>query len=141
MTEYLRLGEEWRRAERLASVDTLGGTVSHEIRNALGALCLHVDLLEDVLDQEYASPRSQTHAVLAEIKTGLTRLQEIVHDSLALVRLQHLQREPVDLGTFLATVLQEFQGSCAAHGIIVRSQGSPCLERRSCTGQPSDVRL
>lgn len=121
--EYIRLEEELRCAERLALMDTLGGTVSHEIRNALGALCLHVDLLEEILCQEHTSLRPQTHEVLTDIKTGLTRLQEIVHDSLLLVRLQHLQREPVDLGTFLATVIQELQVSCAAHGIIVRIQG------------------
>jgi signal transduction histidine kinase len=54
--------------------------VSHEIRNPLSAIYLHVDLLEEELRQP--SPESPTTMAeaLIEIKTQLARLDDLLQD-------------------------------------------------------------
>lgn len=49
MAERRRLEHEAQRAQHFALLGRLAAGVSHEIRNPLGAIFLHVDLLEEEL--------------------------------------------------------------------------------------------
>ena len=86
MAERQRLEREAQRAEHFALLGRLAAGISHEIRNPLGAVFLHVDLLAEELQQP--SPESPTvlAEALAEIKTNLVRLDDLVQDYLSLVR-------------------------------------------------------
>ena len=90
MAERQRLEREAQRAEHFALLGRLAAGVSHEIRNPLGAVFLHVDLLAEELQQP--SPESPTvlAEALAEIKTNLVRLDDLVQDYLSLVRVRSI---------------------------------------------------
>jgi PAS domain S-box-containing protein len=92
-----RLEREARRAEHFALLGRLAAGISHEIRNPLGAVVLHVDLLEEELQQPSPDSSADVHDTLAEIKTNLARVDDLVQDYLSLVRVAALERSPCDL--------------------------------------------
>jgi PAS domain S-box-containing protein len=127
MTARQHLEEELRRAEHLALLGKLAAGVAHEIRNPLGAIFLHTDLLEEELQQFPVDLRPLIAEPLAEIRTELTRLHEIVEDYLSLARLQRLECVLTDLGAFMAAFVQEIQPRCATHGITLHCAGAGAL--------------
>src|SRR5262249_57053596 len=101
MAERQRLEREAQRAQHFALLGRLAAGVSHEIRNPLAALFLHVDLLEEELQQPTPESAGQVTEVLAEIRMNLARLEDLVQDYLTLVRTSQLERTPQDLGAAL----------------------------------------
>src|SRR4030095_16995184 len=93
-----RLQREAQRAEHFALLGRLAAGVSHEIRNPLGAIFLHVDLLTEELQQPTPDSLAVVAEAFTEIKTNLARLDDLVQDYLSLVRVGHIQREVQDLG-------------------------------------------
>src|SRR4029453_7615105 len=92
MAERQRLEREAQRAQHFALLGRLAAGVSHEIRNPLAALFLHVDLLEEELQQPTPESAAQVTEVLAEIRMNLARLEDLVQDYLTLVRPPQLAR-------------------------------------------------
>src|SRR5262245_61383128 len=76
-----------RGAAHFVTLGRLAAGLSHEIRNPLGTLFLHIDLLEE----EFRDPTPESPTVIlqtfGEIRTALTRLDALVQDYLSLVRL------------------------------------------------------
>ena len=107
LTERKRVEETLRRTESLALLGKLAAGVSHEIRNPLGAITLNMDLLEEELQELLPERPAQIAEPLAEVKTQLTRLDNLVQDYLSLARIASLQREPTDMGAFVDMFLQE----------------------------------
>jgi PAS domain S-box-containing protein len=127
LTERKRVEETLRRTESLALLGKLAAGVSHEIRNPLGAIVLHVDLLEEELEVLLPECPAQIAEPLAEIKTQLTRLDNLVQDYLSLARLASLQREPTDIGTFIDDFLKEVASQVAQRGVTLRREGPASL--------------
>jgi hypothetical protein len=123
MAERQRLEREAQRAQHFALLGRLAAGVSHEIRNPLGAVFLHVDLLEEELQQPTPDSPAQVGQSLAEIKTQLARLDELVQDYLSLVRVATIQREPQDLGAAVQAWAAEMQGLLAARGVALQLHG------------------
>ena len=73
MAERQRLERDAQRVAHFALLGRLAAGLSHELRNPLGVIMLHVELLEEELRQP--SPDSATAIALAltEIKTHLAR--------------------------------------------------------------------
>jgi signal transduction histidine kinase len=122
-----RAEEERHRLERAAQLAThfarlgrLAAGVSHEIRNPLAAIFLHVDLLEEELRQPSPDGSAEITQCLTEIRTQLTRLEELVQEYLTLVRVASIETTPQDLGAAVQTWATEMQGLAAAHGVSVR---------------------
>jgi len=63
------LEREAQRVQHFALLGRLVAGMSHEIRNPLGAIVLHVDLLEEELRQLSADSADEVAQALAEIKT------------------------------------------------------------------------
>src|ERR671930_2351801 len=101
MAERQRLEREAQRAQHFALLGRLAAGVLHEIRNPLAALFLHVDLLEEELQQPTSESADQVSQVLAEIRMNLARLEDLVQDYLTLVRTSQIERTPQDLGAAL----------------------------------------
>ena len=72
--------------------------LSHEIRNPLGAVFPHVDVLTEELQQPSPDSSTQVAETLTEIKTQLARLDDLVQDYLSLVRIGSMARTVQDLG-------------------------------------------
>jgi signal transduction histidine kinase len=121
--ERRRLEREAQQAQHFALLGRLAAGVSHEIRNPLGAIFLHVDLLEEELYQPSPDSPAQIAQSLAEIKTHLARLEDLVQDYLSLVCVAHIERTPQDLGVAVQAWAAEWQGLAAAHGVTLRLDG------------------
>ena len=121
------LEREAQRVQHFALLGRLAAGVSHEIRNPLGAIVLHVDLLEEELRQPSVNSAAAVAQALAEIKTQLARLEDLVQDYLSLVRVGHMERTPQDLEVALHTWAREWQTLAAARGMTFQVEGVAAL--------------
>jgi signal transduction histidine kinase len=123
IAERQRLEREAQRAQQFALLGRLAAGVSHEIRNPLAALFLHVDLLEEELQQPTPGSAAQVAQVLAEIRTQLARLEDLVQNYLTLVRASQSERTPQDLGAALHAGAVEWQQLAKRQGVLLRLEG------------------
>jgi PAS domain S-box-containing protein len=123
MAERQRLEGEAQRAQHFALLGRLAAGVSHEIRNPLGAIFLHVDLLEEELQQPTPESPSQIAQALLEIRMQMGRLDELVQDYLSLVRVANIELQPQDLGVCVQAWGAEMQAQAAAQGVTLQLQG------------------
>jgi signal transduction histidine kinase len=60
---------------------------------------------------------------LAEVKTDLARLEDLVQDYLSLARVAHLATTPQDLGATVQTWAKEWQALATAQGVTLQLAG------------------
>jgi signal transduction histidine kinase len=112
-----------RRAEHFATLGRLAAGLSHEIRNPLGTLFLHIDLLEE----EFRDPTPESPTVMqqtfGEIRTALTRLDELVQDYLSLVRVSTIELGVQDVGAAVQAWAAEMQSRAAQQGVTLELEG------------------
>jgi signal transduction histidine kinase len=106
--ERQRLECEAQRTQHFALLGRLAAGVSHEIRNPLSAIFLHVDVLEEELRQPSPESAAELTHTLAEIKTQLARLDDLLQDYLSLARVATIERTPQDLGVAVQAWAQEW---------------------------------
>ena len=123
MAERQRLAQEAQRLQHFALLGRLAAGVSHEIRNPLGAIFLHTDLLEEELRDPSPESAAQMAEALVEIKQQLARLDDLVQDYLSLVRVAQIERTPQDLGAAVRAWATEWQALATAHGSTVQLEG------------------
>lgn len=120
MAERQRLEGEAQRAQHFTMLGRLAAGVSHEIRNPLGAIFLHVDLLEEELQQPTPESPKQIAQALLEIRTQMGRLDELVQDYLSLVRVANIELQPQELGLCVQAWGAEMQAQAAAQGVMLQ---------------------
>ena len=123
IAERQRLEHEAQRAEHFALLGRLAAGVSHEIRNPLGAIFLHVDLLTEELQQPTPGSPAIVTETLTEIKTQLARLDDLVQDYLSLVRVGAIELMPEDLGCAVQAWATEFRALAAPQGVSLQMEG------------------
>jgi signal transduction histidine kinase len=100
-----------RRAENLASLTTLAAGVAHEIKNPLGAISIHLQLLRKALDKKEKRKEPETDALVDKyfsvLNEEVDRLNGIVIDFLFAVRPMSLELCEGDLNA-LISALGEF---------------------------------
>src|SRR5262249_37146789 len=69
--------DDLRRAEYFATLGRLAAGLSHETRNPLGTRFLHIDLLEEELQDPSSESPTMIRQTFGEIRTALTRLDEL----------------------------------------------------------------
>jgi signal transduction histidine kinase len=127
IAERQRLEREAQRVQHFALLGRLAAGVSHEIRNPLAAITLHVDLLTEELQQPSPDSPAIVAETLAEIKMHLARLEDLVQDYLSLVRVGALERTPEDLGHAVQAWATEFQALAAPQGVSLQLEGIAAL--------------
>jgi signal transduction histidine kinase len=123
MAERQRLEGEAQRAQHFTMLGRLAAGVSHEIRNPLGAIFLHVDLLEEELQQPTPESPNQIAQTLLEIRTQMGRLDELVQDYLSLVRVGNIELQPQELGLCVQAWGAEMQAQAVALGVMLQLKG------------------
>jgi signal transduction histidine kinase len=112
-----------RRAHHFATLGRLAAGLSHEIRNPLGTLFLHIDLLEE----EYRDPSPESLTLIpqtfSEIRTALTRLDELVQDYLSLVRVSTIELNVQDMGAAVQAWAAELESRAAQQGVTIQLEG------------------
>ena len=122
IAERQRLERAAQQAEHFALLGRLAAGLSHEIRNPLGAVYLHVDLLAEELC-DLAPTSAEVTQSLTEIKTNLARLDDLLQDYLSLVRVGAIQLVPTDMGVFVTQFAQDMTPALATHGITLQLVG------------------
>jgi two-component system, sporulation sensor kinase E len=105
----------------------LAAGLSHELRNPLGAVVLHIDLLEEILRQPATNSEDEVVQALREIRTNLTRLKDLIQNYLSLVPMGHLERTPQDLGAALHTWARAWQAQATERGMTLQVEGGAAL--------------
>jgi signal transduction histidine kinase len=123
MAARQRFERESQRAQHFALLGRLAAGVSHELRNPLGAAMLHMDLLEEELRQPSPDSAVELAQTLAEIRTQLAHLEDLVQDRLALVRVGQLVRTPQDLGVAIQDWATAWQDLAVASGVRLQVEG------------------
>src|SRR3989442_2729915 len=123
IVERQRLEREAQRAQHFALLGRLAAGVSHEIRNPLSAIFLHVDVLEEELRAPSPDSPAELAQAVAEIKTQLARLEDLVQDYLSLVRVAQIERTPHNLGAAVQGWAVEWQGLAAGRGVTIQVAG------------------
>jgi signal transduction histidine kinase len=112
-----------RRAHHFATLGRLAAGLSHEIRNPLGTLFLHIDLLEE----EFRDPSPESATLIlqtfSDIRTALTRLDELVQDYLSLVRVSTIELNVQDVGAAVQAWAAEMESRAAQQGVTIQLEG------------------
>ena len=112
-----------RRAHHFATLGRLAAGLTHEIRNPLGTLFLHIDLLEE----EFRTPSAESPRLIpqtfSEIRTALARLDALVQDYLSLVRVGTIAPSRQDLGAAVQEWAKEMHSLAVQQGVILDLAG------------------
>jgi signal transduction histidine kinase len=115
--------EVLRRAQHFATLGRLAAGLSHEIRNPLGTLFLHIDLLEEELRDPSPDSATVIDQTFGDIRTALTRLDELVQDYLSLVRVGAIELEVQDVGAAVQTWAAEMHSLAVQQGVTMQLEG------------------
>jgi signal transduction histidine kinase len=124
-----RLEREAQRSQHLMLLGRLAASVSHEIRNPLSAMTLHVELLQEEMRQPSLNSAETIAASFTEITTQLARLHNLVDDYLSLARVATIERTPQDLGAAVEAWAHEWQELMTTKGVTLQ------LDRMTHLGQ------
>ena len=101
ITEKRRVESRLRRAENLASLTTLAAGVAHEIKNPLGSISIHLQLLRKTLAKKNKSSSKTTDKYFDVLKEEIERLNRIVVDFLFAVRPMSLELRRSDINALV----------------------------------------
>lgn len=117
--EQVRLQDELRRSERLASLGKLLAGVAHEVRNPLAAIRSTVQLWQRLPE------RSRTPESLDAIIGAVDRLNDTVTQLLYFSRADGTQREPTDVNSLLSETRELFAAQANSQGVAFRADLGP----------------
>ena len=95
-----------RRAESLASLTTLAAGVAHEIKNPLGSIGIHMQLIQKALSRIDAEEVEQIEGYVDVVNEEVERLNRIVVDFLFAVRPMDTKLEDRDLNAIVHDLLE-----------------------------------
>ena len=119
VTERSLLEERMRRMERYMGLGSLAAGLHHEIKNPLGALSLHVQLLEEKLDNE-ASDGAAEH--LQVLKTEVTRIGEVLESFRDFASSSRLNLQRTDLCALVGRAIRLMQPQAAQQSVVLRAK-------------------
>ncbi|MDR3201075.1 MAG: PAS domain S-box protein [Spirochaetales bacterium] len=94
-----------RRAESLASLTTMTAGVAHEIKNPLGAIGIHIQLIKKALQGKRSVDPKLILKNIDVVSEEVERLNKIVVDFLFAVRPMNIKPERVDLNSLMREIL------------------------------------
>jgi two-component system, sporulation sensor kinase E len=135
ITEKRRKEAQLRRAESLASLTTLAAGVAHEIKNPLGSLSIHVQLIRKALfgREEVETAILERH--LGVVDEEIDRLNKIVVDFLFAVRPMDVQLRESDPGELVESVAEFIGPEADRAGVMVEVAIGENLPRVALDGR------
>ncbi len=95
--------EELVLRERMATLGQITATVSHELRNPLGAMRLALYILE----REKVDYSEQGKKALSQLTRNIARCDHIIEELLDYTRIHNLQCQELDFDSWLVQILEE----------------------------------
>ncbi|WP_053335577.1 two-component system sensor histidine kinase NtrB [Salinispira pacifica] len=109
-----------RRAESLASLTTLAAGVAHEIKNPLGSIGIHIQLMQRTLDANESVKSDDVRSYLDIVNEEVERLNRIVMDFLFAVRPMDIHLEDHDLNALLHEIMDFMKYEVEESGIQLK---------------------
>jgi len=117
-----------RRAESLASLSTLAAGVAHEIKNPLGSIGIHIQLMQKSLQAEDID-RDRVQGYIDVVNEEVSRLNKIVVDFLFAMRPMNVELDDGDLNDVVQGVLDFVQYELESSDIELEVELAPRLPR------------
>lgn len=111
-----------RRAESLASLTTLAAGVAHEIKNPLGSIGIHIQLIQKALRDRRTVDPATIEPFIDVVNEEVERLNRIVVDFLFAVRPMDTKLEENDLNAVVAEVFEFVRYELEEAGIKLREE-------------------
>jgi PAS domain S-box-containing protein len=109
VTEYRKLEEQFRQAQKMEAIGALAGGIAHDFNNILTGVTGYAELA--MTDPTCSA---QVGEFLDEIMKGANRAAELVRQILAFGRRQEQHREPIDLTRVLGEALKLLRATIPA---------------------------
>ncbi|MGA2975599.1 MAG: ATP-binding protein [Spirochaetia bacterium] len=116
-----------RRAESLASLTTLAAGVAHEIKNPLGSMGIHLQLIQKKIAGKDCIEPKDIAQHLGVINEEVDRLNRIVVDFLFAVKPMDTVLEEGDINHVIEELLRFVQPELDQAGVTIESSLSPTL--------------
>jgi signal transduction histidine kinase len=117
ITEKVKREALMRRMENLASLTTLAAGVAHEIKNPLGSLSIHIQLIQKTLASGGAEYNKAIDKYLSVVNEEIGRLNQIVVDFLFAVRPMDMDLRYGDINSLITGVAEFVSFELTAAGI------------------------
>ena len=111
-----RIGDEIEASRRLSASGRITRGVAHEVKNPINAIVLHLQLLQNKLQQ--AEPDTRRHMDI--IDNEIHRLDRVVQILVDFTRPRDLRLEQIDFRRVLEDVAQLAEPDAAQHGVTVQ---------------------
>lgn len=106
-----------RRAESLASLTTLAAGVAHEIKNPLGSIGIHIQLIQRAVEQGGCLDKNTADKYLGIINEEIERLNGIIVDFLFAVRPMDIDLKETDLNALISDLMEFIQYEADQEGV------------------------
>jgi len=106
ITERKKRDGRLRRAENLASLTTLAAGVAHEIKNPLGSISIHIQLMQKSLKRDKLINEETAGKYLEILNEEVERLNNIIVDFLFAVRPMNPTMKKSDINAVLVDLLE-----------------------------------
>jgi PAS domain S-box-containing protein len=117
ITDKRKRDAQFRRAESLASLTTLAAGVAHEIKNPLGAISIHIQLLQKALKARKPVDKENMDHHLKIVTEEIDRLNKIVVDFLFAVRPMDVELREGDPGQVVREVAELLRFEAEGQGV------------------------
>ncbi len=111
-----------RRAESLASLTTLAAGVAHEIKNPLGSIGIHIQLIQKALNLHGCLEKETADRYLDVINEEIERLNGIVVDFLFAVRPMDTDMKRSDLNKVIRSLVEFVKYEAAESNVQVKTE-------------------
>jgi len=115
ITERMLMKEQMWRMEQFASLSTLASGLLHEIKNPLTALSIHVQLLEERLENDAID--QQTAELIGVLKTEVRRLNNTLSSFRDFAKLERLSLKAIDVQEVLQDVARLISPQARQQGV------------------------
>ncbi len=119
ITERRKKDARLRRAESLASLTTMAAGVAHEIKNPLGSMGIHLQLIRKTLNKHDCPEAETLDGFVDVLEEEVERLNQIVVDYLFAVRPMDTDPSPTDINKLLKELLEFVRYELEEAGIEV----------------------
>lgn len=135
ITEKREKEARLRRAENLASLTTLAAGVAHEIKNPLGSIGIHLQLIDKTIQENPTCTNDRISKFLQIINEEVDRLNRIVVDFLFAVRPMNAEFEKTDINKLIQDLVEFLQYELEDNNIqtemdLGKEIGSVCVDVR-----------
>lgn len=129
ITERKRKEARLRRAESLASLTTLAAGVAHEIKNPLGSIGIHIQLMQKSLKRDKVISEETAGKYLEVINEEIERLNEIIVDFLFAVRPMNTTLELAHINSVISDLLDFIKFELKDNDITIHTDLDPNIPK------------